>query len=130
MEERTPDRIPERVRGLRSGSVLFCFLCAFCVLCVLVVNSDLLAQTPREVVATKSGWRPGVLNVKKGEVVRLSLKTEGEERCFALDELRIEKRIVPGRATPLEFTPDRAGTFSYYDCLEPETRRGRLVVSE
>jgi heme/copper-type cytochrome/quinol oxidase subunit 2 len=94
------------------------------------VKSSLFAQAAREVVATKSGWRPAVLNVKKGESVRLLLKTEAEERCFAIDELRIEKRIVPGRATPLEFTLDRAGSFIYYDCLEPEVRKGRLVVSE
>ena len=95
-----------------------------------MVKSDSFAQAAREVVATKSGWRPAVLNVKKGETVRLLLKTEAEERCFAIDELRIEKRIVPGRGTPLEFTPDRAGNFPYYDCLEPEARRGRLAVSE
>jgi heme/copper-type cytochrome/quinol oxidase subunit 2 len=95
-----------------------------------VAQGVAFAQVAREVVATKSGWRPVVLNVKKGEMVRLLLKTEAEERCFAIDELRIEKRIVPGRATPLEFTPDRAGTFTYYDCLEPEARKGRLLVSE
>ncbi len=130
MKERNPGRIPDRVRGIRSGSVPFRFLCVLCALCVFVVKSNLLAQTAREVVATKSGWRPAVLNVKKGEGVRLSLKTEADERCFAIDELRIEKRIVPGRATPLEFTPDRAGSFTYYDCLEPEARKGRLLVSE
>ena len=95
-----------------------------------MVKGNLLAQAAREVVATKSGWRPAVLNVKKGEAVRLLLKTEAEERCFAIDELRIEKRIVPGRATSLEFTPDRAGSFTYYDCLEPEARKGRLAVAE
>ncbi len=81
-------------------------------------------------MATRTGWRPPVLNAKKGEAVSLALKTDGEERCFAIDELRIEKRIVPGRATTLEFTPDRAGNFAYYDCLNPDGRKGRLAVSE
>lgn len=130
MGERTSDRPSERVGELRSGSVPFRSLCVLCALCVFVVKGSLLAQAAREVVATKSGWRPAALNVKKGEVVRLLLKTEADERCFAIDELRIEKRIVPGRATALEFTPDRAGSFSYYDCLEPEARKGRLVVAE
>jgi heme/copper-type cytochrome/quinol oxidase subunit 2 len=98
-------------------------------LCALADRPS-LGQAAREVVATRGGWRPPVLNVKKGENVRLLLKTEGEERCFAIDELRIEKRIVPGRATPVEFTPDRAGNFPYYDCLEPGARKGRLAVSE
>ena len=92
--------------------------------------APLLAQSPREVLATEGGWRPPVVNAKKGEVVRLALKTEDEERCFAIDELRIEKRIVPGRATRLEFTPDRAGNFVFYDCLNPEGKKGRLAVTE
>jgi heme/copper-type cytochrome/quinol oxidase subunit 2 len=98
-------------------------------LCVFA-GGALLAQTAREVTATRSGWRPPVLNAKKGEAVNLLLKTEDGQRCFAIDELRIEKRIVPGRATPLEFTPERAGNFAYYDCLDPDARRGRLAVSE
>ena len=88
------------------------------------------AQTVREVVASKTGWRPAVINLKKGEPVRLLLKTDDEEHCFAVDELRIEKRIVPGRATTLELTADRPGSFAFYDCLNPEGKKGRLAVSE
>ena len=93
-----------------------------------MVNS--FAQAPREVLASKAGWRPAVINLKKGEAVRLLLKTEDEEHCFAVDELRIEKRIVPGRATSLEFTPDRAGNFAFYDCLSSEGKKGWLAVKE
>jgi heme/copper-type cytochrome/quinol oxidase subunit 2 len=88
------------------------------------------AQTAREVLAVKGGWRPSVLNAKRGEPTRLLLRTEDGERCFAIDELRIEKRIVPGRATSLEFTPDRTGNFAFYDCLSPEAKKGRLAVTE
>ncbi len=54
------------------------------------------------------------------------------EHCFALDALRIEKRILPGRSTPADITPDRVGSFPFHCCLEPgnEAQRGRLVVSE
>ena len=100
-----------------------------CVLCALVATVA-WAQSPREVVASKAGWRPAVINLKKGEPVRLLLKTEDEEHCFAVDELRIEKRIVPGKGTPLELTADRAGNFAFYDCLNPEGKKGRLAVSE
>jgi heme/copper-type cytochrome/quinol oxidase subunit 2 len=96
----------------------------------LVVAAPALAQTAREVVGTKAGWRPPVLNVKKGEVARLVLRTDDEERCFAIDELRIEKRVVPGRATTLEFTPDRVGNFPFYDCLVTDGKKGRLAVTE
>ena len=106
------------------------FLGILCVLCVFGVKGRVFAQTAHDVVASKAGWRPAVINLKKGEPVRLALKTDDEEHCFAVDELRIEKRIVPGRATTLELTADRPGSFAFYDCLNPEGKKGRLVVSE
>jgi heme/copper-type cytochrome/quinol oxidase subunit 2 len=64
--------------------------------------------------------------------VRLLLRSADGEHCFAVDALRIEKRIEPGRATRVELTPDRVGTLTFYCCLEPgdERQRGRLVVGE
>ena len=105
-------------------------LTVLCALCAFVVKGQALAQSPREVVASRAGWRPAVVNLKKGEPARLLLKTDDDEHCFAVDELRIEKRIVPGKATTLEVTADRAGNFAFYDCLNPEGKKGRLVVSE
>jgi len=62
------------------------------------------------------------------------LSSEDGEHCFAVDELRIEKRIVTGRETRFDITPDRAGTFRFYCCLESgkqaEHEQGELVVSE
>ncbi len=85
-----------------------------------------------EVVASASGFRPKLLRLRKGEAVRLVLRSADREHCFAVDELRVEKRILPGRATQLELLPDRAGSFTFYSCLEPddEALRGRLIVSE
>ena len=86
-----------------------------------------------EVVATKAGFKPKVLKLRKGDTTRLVLKSgDGEEHCFAVDELRVEKRIRAGKPTPLEVTPERAGSFAFYDCLEPESQvlRGKLVVAE
>jgi cytochrome c oxidase subunit II len=81
-----------------------------------------------------SGFQPKVVNVRKGETVRLHLTSAGGEHCFALDAWRIEKRIRPGQATVVELVPDRAGTFPFYCCLESgaaaEREHGRLVVTE
>jgi heme/copper-type cytochrome/quinol oxidase subunit 2 len=80
------------------------------------------------------GFQPKVVNVRKGENVRLQLTSAGGEHCFALDAWRIEKRIRPGQATVVELVPDRAGTFPFYCCLESgaaaEREHGRLVVTE
>jgi heme/copper-type cytochrome/quinol oxidase subunit 2 len=76
--------------------------------------------------------RPAVINLHKGEPARLILKSGDAEHCFAVDELRIEKRVRPGKTTTLDLTPDKAGTFPFYCCLEPDSasERGKLVVAE
>ena len=85
-----------------------------------------------EVVASSEGFRPRTLKLRRGEAVRLLLKTADDEHCFAVDAFRVEKRIVPGKPTTLDLTPDRAGTFPFYCCLEPDAKEsgGRLVVTE
>jgi heme/copper-type cytochrome/quinol oxidase subunit 2 len=85
-----------------------------------------------ELLVSREGFRPKTLNAHKGETLRLVLRTSDVEHCFALDALRIEKRILPGRATTVDLTPDRVGSFPFHCCLEPgnEALRGRLVVSE
>ena len=73
-----------------------------------------------------------MINVRKGQPVRLLLSSADGEHCFALDALRIEKRIVPGKATVLDLTLDRSGTFPFYCCLESgaaaDGENGRLVI--
>jgi heme/copper-type cytochrome/quinol oxidase subunit 2 len=99
---------------------------------VVATSSSASGQDELEVEASRSGFTPRVLSLKKGETVRLSLSTADEEHCFAVDSLRVEKRIVPGRATKADVTPDRAGSFPFYCCLEPdnEALRGRIEVTE
>jgi cupredoxin-like protein len=87
-----------------------------------------------EVVASRQGFQPRVVNVRRGQPVRLLLTTADVEHCFALDALRVEKRIVPDKTTVLDLTPDRSGTFPFYCCLETDaaadTENGRLVIIE
>ena len=84
--------------------------------------------------ASHEGFRPRIINVRKGETVRLVLGTADGEHCFAVDAFRIEKRILPGRTTSVDLTPDRVGSFPFYCCLESgqaaEVEQGRLIVTE
>lgn len=84
------------------------------------------------VVISGKGFRPATLNARKGEPLRLKLTTSDHEHCFAIDELRVEKRVVPGRTTHLDLTPDKTGRFTIYCCLEngADAERGVLVVTE
>jgi heme/copper-type cytochrome/quinol oxidase subunit 2 len=101
-------------------------------LLALLAASGRAAQEGQQLVASRNGFRPAVLHLKKGEPARLRLSSADGEHCFAVDALRIEKRIAPGRTTALEFTPDRAGSFPFYCCLEPDNERlkGKIVVAE
>ena len=64
--------------------------------------------------------------------MRLTLSTADDEHCFALDAFRLEKRIVPGRSTVVDLTPEKPGSFPFYCCLEkgPQAIRGELRVTE
>jgi plastocyanin len=87
-----------------------------------------------EVKASKHGFEPAQITVRRGESVSIVLSSADDEHCFAIDALRIEKRIVPGRTTTLELTPDRTGVFPFYCCLESGAaagvERGQLSVTE
>jgi len=89
---------------------------------------------PQDVVVSRSGFVPSVIQGRKGEAIHFRLISRDQEHCFAIDAFRIEKRIVPGRTTAVDLTPEKAGTFPYYCCLETgaaaETERGRLVITE
>ena len=87
-----------------------------------------------EIVASEHGFEPRVINLRKGDPVRLRLTTADREHCFALDAYRVEKRILPGRATLVELTPEKAGSFAFQCCIETgaaaDKEHGRLVVVE
>jgi heme/copper-type cytochrome/quinol oxidase subunit 2 len=87
-----------------------------------------------ELVASSDGFRPKVVNVRKGDVIRLSVTSADGEHCFALDAWRIEKRVRAGQATIVDLAPEKAGTFPFYCCVETgtaaEREHGRLVVTE
>ena len=86
------------------------------------------------VAVSRDGFQPRDIPARKGETLRLVIKTTDGEHCFAVDDLRVEKRVMPGRATTVDVTPDRAGTFPFYCCLETgaaaDKQRGRLIVTE
>jgi hypothetical protein len=99
---------------------------------LLGLAAPLAGAAELEVTVSTRGFRPAQIAVRKGETLKVVLISADKEHCFALDALRIEKRVLPGKRTPVEIVADRLGTFPFHCCLEPENEalRGRLVVSE
>ncbi len=93
-----------------------------------------MAAVRIELLASRRGFRPARLRLRRGEPVQVVLTAAEGEHCLAVDALRIEKRVVAGRPTRFDLTPDRAGVFPFYCCLErgtaAERERGELTVSE
>jgi heme/copper-type cytochrome/quinol oxidase subunit 2 len=87
-----------------------------------------------EVEVSRRGFAPSEITLRKGETAHLVLSAGSGEHCFAIDALRVEKRVVAGRATRFDLTPDRTGVFPFYCCVErgeaAEAERGRLTVTE
>ncbi len=105
---------------------------AVAVLGLLIGAGEATAQERIKVEASRAGFKPKIVTLRKGETVRVVLSTADDEHCFAVDALRIEKRIVPGKTTEVDVVVDKAGTLPFYCCLEPdrEALRGRIVVRE
>ncbi len=99
---------------------------------LLAAGSAAAAPDEIEIVASKDGFRPKLVKIHKGETTRLKLRSVDREHCFAIDALRIEKRVVPAKATMVEIAPEKLGELAFYSCLDPKdpVMKGKLVVVE
>ena len=87
-----------------------------------------------EIRVSGEGFDPAVVTVRAGETTRIVLLSDDGEHCFAIDALRVEKRVVAGRPTTFDLVPDRVGRFPFYCCVETgtaaEVERGELIVTD
>lgn len=77
-------------------------------------------------------YKPNVITVKKGQKVKLVLKSVDMMHDFNIDELKVKSEIVKsGNTGEVEFTADKVGTYEYY-CSVGEHRVkgqiGKLIV--
>jgi cytochrome c oxidase subunit 2 len=102
----------------------------------LLLTGIVTAQENRtiSIVLQKSHYTPDQIEIRKGETVRLSLKSLDVTHGFAIDELNIAREISPGPPTIINLTVKQAGTFSFYcvvRCGKDHLKmRGTLVVTE
>ena len=104
---------------------------------VLLAGRALLApDSPERLIVTlsASGFQPSTLPATKGDAIVIEVRSSGGEHCFAIDALRVEKRVRPDRPAIVELTLTEAGRFPFYCCVETgraaEVERGELVVEQ
>ncbi len=97
------------------------------------------AQTPQgtevheiRMTAKKYAFTPNVINVRKGERVRLIVTALDREHGFKLAAFGIDQKLMKGVPTTIEFTADKTGTFrfscSVFCGIGHRHMRGKLVV--
>lgn len=83
-------------------------------------------------VARRYAFEPEVLDVRRNDVVNLTITSEDIAHSFTVDAYRIQKRIPPGGSVTFEFRADEAGRFPYYCSMRAESgcadMRGELIV--
>jgi heme/copper-type cytochrome/quinol oxidase subunit 2 len=101
---------------------------------LLFLLSSFAAAADIEILCRKSYFTPDRITVKKGEKVRLTLKSADVSHGFAIDELDIAVEVAPGPPRVIEFTPARAGRYEFYcvvRCGKDHLKmRGVLIVED
>ena len=80
-------------------------------------------------VTVKGGYDPDVIVVKQGRPVRLDFYRDETASCsdrVVLGDFGIARDLPAFKTTPVEFTPDKAGEFTFTCGMN--MMRGKLVV--
>lgn len=97
-------------------------------------RQDDQAPTRREFTVTARDYRfdPNRIEVTRGDLVKLTIRSEDVAYSLTIDEYRVSRRVPARGTTTLEFRADRPGTFLFYSNLTNDPRhaemRGQLVV--
>lgn len=119
----------------RSALTWIAVLGGSAVLCASALTSGQEQAPSRRdfnVTARKYAFSPANLEVRQGDIVRVTLEAQDIAHSFTIDEYRIAKRAAPGQAVTFEFRADQAGTFRIYCNLKQDDgcrdMHGTLVV--
>lgn len=84
------------------------------------------------VVARKYTFEPEVIDVRRNDVVRLTLTSPDIAHSFTVDAYRIQKRVPPGGSVTFEFRADEIGRFPFYCSMRADEgcqdMQGELIV--
>jgi heme/copper-type cytochrome/quinol oxidase subunit 2 len=99
-----------------------------------IVTSALAESRKIDVVARKFAFEPARIEVKAGETVEITFRSEDTKHGFACKELGLEK-VVFTKEEPatVTFTPDKPGTYPFkcarFCGLGHGKMKGEIVVT-
>lgn len=77
---------------------------------------------------------PSTLTVKKGQPVKITFTTTDVPHSFSLPDFNVNVPLQPGQPAVAEFTPDKAGTFTFacrvFCGAGHSGMQGQLIVEE
>ena len=97
-------------------------------------ETERLAPVEINVVARRYEFEPKTITVRKGQPVRLIVKSVDVDHGFAIRAFNVNQKIKAHTTKIIEFTPDRAGRFRFFCSVYcgdgHEDMEGELIVTE
>jgi len=59
-------------------------------------------------------FEPETITVNEGDTVVLNITSEDVAHGFAISQFGVNERLEPGQTTTVEFTADKAGTYTFF----------------
>ena len=85
-----------------------------------------------KMTAKQFAFEPGVIEVNKGDKVRLIVTSVDVPHGISIPEYGINERLDPGKPVKIEFTADKQGTFTAYCSVfcgsGHSSMKGKLIV--
>jgi cytochrome c oxidase subunit 2 len=82
--------------------------------------------------ARRFAFDPEVIDVRRNDIVRVTITSADIAHSFTVDAYRIQKRVPPGGTVTFEFRADEVGRFPFYCSMRAdagcEEMRGELIV--
>lgn len=67
-----------------------------------------------KITASQFAFEPATVVVKKGEKVKMLVKSTDVMHGIGIDEFKVSSKLPPNEEVVIEFIPDHAGTFPFY----------------
>lgn len=95
-------------------------------------EQDVPGRRSFTVSARKYGFEPEVIDVRRNDVVHITITSADIAHSFTVDAYRIQKRIPAGGTVTFSFRADEVGRFPFYCSMRADPgcqeMRGELIV--